>query len=44
MIWAGRQVAVVEGRFRGNAVRARFERSDGCEIDRWDRVAFLFVA
>jgi hypothetical protein len=44
MIWAGRQVAVVEGRFRGNAVRARFDRSDGCETDRWDRVAFLFVA
>jgi hypothetical protein len=41
--WGGPQVAAVQGRFRGEDVAARFNRTDGCEIWRWDRVAFLFA-
>ena len=43
-IYGGPQQALVTGRFRGALVRARFNRRDGCEIDRWNRVAFLFPA
>jgi hypothetical protein len=43
-IYGGPQVALVTGRFRGRSVRVRFNRRDGCEIDRWNRVAFLFPA
>jgi Subtilisin inhibitor-like len=43
-IYGGPQKAVVIGRFRGRLVRATFNRRDGCEIDRWNRVAFLFPA
>jgi hypothetical protein len=43
-IYGGPQEALVTGRFRGLLVRARFNRRDGCEIDRWNRVAFLFPA
>jgi subtilisin inhibitor-like len=38
-IYGGPDTAVVEGTFRGRAVQARFNRTNGCEIDRWDRVA-----
>jgi len=41
-VYGGPQVALVTGRFRGRSVRASFNRRDGCEIDRWNRVAFLF--
>jgi hypothetical protein len=41
-IYGGPQVARVRGSFRGRRVDARFNRSNGCEIDRWDRVRFLF--
>jgi hypothetical protein len=43
-IYGGPQEALVTGRFRGVLVRARFNRRDGCEIERWNRVAFLFPA
>jgi hypothetical protein len=43
-IYGGPQEALVTGRFRGLLVRARFNRRDGCEIERWNRVAFLFPA
>jgi len=43
-IYGGPQEALVTGRFRGNLVRARFSRKDGCEIARWNRVRFLFPA
>jgi hypothetical protein len=43
-IYGGPDEAVVTGRFRGALVRATFNRRDGCEIDRWNRVAFLFPA
>jgi len=41
-IYGGPQVAVVRGTFRGRRVAAAFARRDGCEIARWNRVAFLF--
>jgi hypothetical protein len=41
-IYGGPQVALVTGRFRGRSVRAAFNRRDGCQIERWNRVAFLF--
>jgi hypothetical protein len=43
-IYGGPQEALVTGRFRGTLIRARFNRRDGCEIERWNRVAFLFPA
>jgi Subtilisin inhibitor-like len=41
-IYGGPQTALVAGRLRGTRVRARFDRHDGCEIARWERVRFLF--
>jgi Subtilisin inhibitor-like len=41
-IYGGPQVARVRGTFRGRRVAATFNRTNGCEIDRWNRVAFLF--
>jgi hypothetical protein len=42
LIYGGPQVAEVRGTYRGETVNARFNRTNGCEIQRWDRVAFLF--
>jgi hypothetical protein len=41
MIYGGPQRARVTGTFRGHPVRATFNRSNGCEVVRWHRVAFL---
>lgn len=41
-IHGGPAVAWVRGTFRGRGVSATFNRSDGCEIDRWNRVRLLF--
>ena len=41
-IYGGPQEAFVSGRFRGRVIRSSFNRKNGCEIDRWNRVAFLF--
>jgi hypothetical protein len=41
-IYGGPQRARVTGRLRGRRVDARFDRHDGCEIARWNRVRFLF--
>jgi hypothetical protein len=41
-IYGGPEVAEVRGTFRGRKVAARFSREDGCQIERWDRVRFLF--
>jgi hypothetical protein len=43
-IYGGPQEALVTGKFRGRIVRARFNRKNGCEIGRWNRVRFLFPA
>ena len=42
MIYGGPQEALVRGTYRGRRVVARFRRTDGCEIARWNRVGFLF--
>jgi hypothetical protein len=41
-IYGGPAVAKIEGLYRGETVDAEFTRTDGCEIARWDRHAFLF--
>lgn len=41
-IYGGPQEADVRGTFRGQPVAAQFKRTNGCEIERWDKVAFLF--
>jgi Subtilisin inhibitor-like len=41
-IYGGPAEAVVSGRHAGRRVWARFSRTDGCQIERWDRHRFLF--
>ena len=41
-LYGGPAEALVTGRLRGYSVNARFGRQDGCEVARWNRVAFLF--
>jgi hypothetical protein len=41
-IYGGPQRALVRGTFRGRRIWTRFARTDGCEIGRWNRHAFLF--
>lgn len=41
-IFGGPHVALVRGTFRGRRVWVRLNRRDGCQIARWNRVAFLF--
>jgi hypothetical protein len=41
-IFGGPQVAEVRGRLRGRRVSSQFTRTDGCQIERWNRVSFLF--
>lgn len=36
MIYGGPQRAIVRGIVRGKPVAARFDRTNGCEIGRWD--------
>jgi hypothetical protein len=38
-IYGGPQVARVVGSVKGNRVWATFNRTDGCQISRWDRVS-----
>jgi hypothetical protein len=40
-IYGGPETAEVTGVFQGRQVRARFDRTNGCEIDRWERLAAL---
>ena len=37
-IWGGPQVARVTGKFRTARVSASFDRTNGCQISRWDRL------
>jgi hypothetical protein len=41
-IYGGPQEALVRGRHRGRTVWARFDRTDGCQIARWEKVRRLF--
>jgi hypothetical protein len=36
-VYGGDATARVTGRLHGKRVAARFELTDGCEIERWDR-------
>lgn len=40
-IYGGPAEALVTGTYRGSRVWARLSRSDGCQIARWRRIAFL---
>lgn len=40
-LYGGPSEALVTGTFAGRPVRARFDRTDGCRIARWDRHRFL---
>jgi hypothetical protein len=44
MIYGGPQVAFVVGTFWGHRIRSRFNRANGCEIGRWDKLKALFPA
>ncbi|MDP9417683.1 MAG: subtilase-type protease inhibitor [Actinomycetota bacterium] len=41
-VYGGPQIATVRGTWRGRAVDARYQRTNGCEIARWDRLAAVF--
>ena len=41
MIFGGPEQATVVGTVNGEEIDAAFERSNGCELDRWDRMAAL---
>jgi hypothetical protein len=41
-IYGGPQTARVTGTFGGKRIWIVFRRTNGCEIDRWNRHAFLF--
>jgi hypothetical protein len=41
-IYGGPEIADVTGTFNGERVDTQFSRGDGCEIERWNRVGFLF--
>lgn len=41
-VYGGPQEADVTGVYRGRPVNAHFDRGNGCEIERWDQVEFLF--
>jgi hypothetical protein len=40
-IYGGPQVAEIRGTFKGRDVSAEFNRTNGCEIERWERIRFL---
>ncbi len=40
--WDGPQVALVRGTYAGHRVRASFNRTNGCEIGRWNALKALF--
>jgi hypothetical protein len=40
-VYGGPAIAEMTGLLKGRLLKARFTRTDGCEIARWDRVKFL---
>jgi hypothetical protein len=40
--YGGPQLASIQGVYRDEGVITRFDRTNGCEISRWDKHAFLF--
>ncbi|MBN9099540.1 MULTISPECIES: SSI family serine proteinase inhibitor [unclassified Pseudonocardia] len=43
-IYGGPQTATIVGTWRGTPVNAGYERTDGCEINRWNTLAAVFGA
>ncbi len=41
-IVSGPQAALVTGSYGGRRIWARFRRTDSCQTERWNRIAFLF--
>jgi hypothetical protein len=41
-IYGGPEIADVSGTFDSNRVDTQFSRGDGCELERWNKVGFLF--
>jgi len=41
-IYGGPQTATVTGTYAGDKVDATFERTNGCEIDRWEQLGTTF--
>jgi len=41
-IYGGPEIANVGGTFDGERVDTKFSRGDGCELERWNNVGFLF--
>jgi len=41
-IYGGPQTATVKGMYKGNAVDATFNRTNGCEIARWEKLGTTF--
>ena len=42
MIYSGPQTASITGRWHGSRVHAAFSRVDGCQTQRWRRIAAVF--
>ncbi|WP_053226057.1 hypothetical protein [Solirubrobacter soli] len=42
-IYGGPEEATIKGTIRGEEINATFSRTDGCEIERWDRVKALLA-
>ena len=42
LVYGGPQTATVKGTYKGDAVDATFKRTDGCEIDRWEKLGTTF--
>jgi Subtilisin inhibitor-like len=40
--FGGPQMASIQGVYRDESVTTRFDRTNGCEISRWNKHAFLF--
>jgi hypothetical protein len=41
-LYGGPQTATVKGTYKGKKVDAEFERTNGCEIDRWELLGATF--
>ncbi|MDX6278895.1 MAG: hypothetical protein QOJ72_3023 [Nocardioidaceae bacterium] len=42
MLYGGPQTATVKGTYDGKPVRATFKRTNGCEVDRWEKLGTTF--
>ena len=41
-IYGGPQTATVKGTYKGDRVDAEFQRTNGCEVARWDKLGTTF--